>query len=565
MTRDIRWWHVIALVIIIAGVLLTVWTAQQQDQQLRTELLTKARIAAETVHPAMVEALTGSPSDLVSPDYQHLKVQMARIRAADPSIRFTYLMGQRPDGLFFYVDSEPPDSEDYSPPGQVYTEASPILLRAFSEKGEMTEGPVSDRWGTWVSASVAVTDPETGRLVALFGMDLDAAYWYITIAKSCAAIISASLLILVLVVSFGLTLRHNQKGQRRLAASEEKFSRAFQANPAVMAVSTIEDVRLLDVNSTFLETLGYSHEEVIGKTSSDLGLFSDPVQLNVIISQLNKTGQVHDVDVKIRRKNHDVLDGLFSAITIGVADIPRLLMIVVDITERKRVEDALRKVNQKLNVLSRLTRQDLMNEIFILNGYLDLAKNYAEGQDLVIENMEKCEQTARSINEISNFIQDYQDMGAKLPVWQNVKMALLFGLSHITTGNIQYSLETENLEIFADPLLEMAWQGLFENSIVHGEHVTRIRVWHTITPEGATIVFEDDGIGIPYERKERIFECGDTVRAGVRGLFFVRDILDITNITIRETGTPGTGARFEIALPKGVYRMSESTDPGTRE
>lgn len=565
MTRDIRWWHVIALVIIIAGVLLTVWTAQQQDQQLRTELLTKARIAAETVHPAMVEALTGSPSDLVSPDYQHLKVQMARIRAADPSIRFTYLMGQRPDGLFFYVDSEPPDSEDYSPPGQVYTEASPILLRAFSEKGEMTEGPVSDRWGTWVSASVAVTDPETGRLVALFGMDLDAAYWYITIAKSCAAIISASLLILVLVVSFGLTLRHNQKGQRRLAASEEKFSRAFQANPAVMAVSTIEDVRLLDVNSTFLETLGYSHEEVIGKTSSDLGLFSDPVQLNVIISQLNKTGQVHDVDVKIRRKNHDVLDGLFSAITIDVADIPRLLMIVVDITERKRVEDALRKVNQKLNVLSRLTRQDLMNEIFILNGYLDLAKNYAEGQDLVIENMEKCEQTARSINEISNFIQDYQDMGAKLPVWQNVKMALLFGLSHITTGNIQYSLETENLEIFADPLLEMAWQGLSENSIVHGEHVTRIRVWHTITPEGATIVFEDDGIGIPYERKERIFECGDTVRAGVRGLFFVREILDITNITIRETGTPGTGARFEIALPKGVYRMSESTDPGTRE
>ena len=137
-------------------------------------------------------------------------------------------------------------------------------------------------------------------------------------------------------------------------------------------------------------------------------------------------------------------------------------------------------------------------------------------------------------------------------------MALLFGLSHISIGNIQHSLETENLEIFADPLLEKVCQRLFENSVKHGDHVTRIRVWHTASPDGATIFFEDDGIGIPADKKMQIFLRSDGTRASMRSLIFVREILDITGITIRETGEPGKGARFEIVVPNGAWRMVDS-------
>ncbi len=56
-------------------------------------------------------------------------------------------------------------------------------MKAFSDKQEMTEGPVSDRWGTWVSAMVPVTDKDSGEFVALFGMDVDARYWILAIAK----------------------------------------------------------------------------------------------------------------------------------------------------------------------------------------------------------------------------------------------------------------------------------------------------------------------------------------------------------------------------------------------
>ena len=685
MKLDIRWWHIIALVIIIAGVFLTIWTAQQQDQRMRAELLTKAKIATENIDPEILAALTGSSSDITTPEYQHLKTKLVRIRAVDPSIRFAYLMGQRPDGaIFFYGDSEPVDSVDYSPPGQEYPEVSALFIKAFSEKAELTEGPSSDRWGSFVSAIVPVTDPETGRLVAIFGLDVKADDWNYDIARACANIITAFLLLLVLVVSFGLMQqRHNQREQLRLAASEDKFYRAFHTNPVIMTVSSIEDGRFLEVNTSFLKILGYSREEVIGKTQLEIGLYSDLAQWDVIKNQIKETGQVRDIDVKVIAKNHDMVNGSFSAITIDVDGLACLLTVILDITERKKAEEALResderfsvllqhvpsvavqgysmdgttqywneaserfygytadeaigknlldlvvppemqeevrkgmtymadsgqpipaselslmrkdgtrvavfsshaivkkagggielfcididltecklaedtllRVNQKLNVLSQLTRQDLTTQIFILNSYIEMAKKQAAGQDQIIASLRKGMHAIQSLHETIEYSKDYQDMGAKLPKWQNVKLVMLFGLSHVSIGEIQHSIATENLEIYADPLLEKVCQRLFENSMKHGDHVTRIRIWHTVTPEGLTIFFEDDGIGISAEKKEQIFLRSDGPRVTRGSLIFVREILDITGITIRETGEPDTGARFEIIVPKGAYRL----------
>ena len=237
----------------------------------------------------------------------------------------------------------------------------------------------------------------------------------------------------------------------------------------------------------------------------------------------------------------------------------RVMGVFQDITGRKQAEDTLFKINQKLNILSQLTRKDLTNQLFVLSSYLELTKKQLAGQDRIIETVQKGVHAIQSIHEIIEYSKDYQDMGAKPPKWQNVKMEMLFGLSHLSIGKIQHSLETEDLEIFADPLLEKVCQRLFENSVKHGNHVTRIRVWHSVTPEGVTIVFEDDGIGIPQEKKEQIFLRGEGTRVSMRSLIFVREILDITGITIRETGGPGVGARFEITVPKGAYRAEETT------
>ena len=164
---------------------MTIWSTQQQDSSLRTDLLIKTRLAELGTSAGQVTALTGSPGDLTSPDYKALKTQLERIRNDTPQVRFAYLMGQRADGtIFFYADSEPPSSADYSPPGQNYTEASAAVRQEFATGQELTEGPESDRWGTWVTALVPVRDPDTGNLVAVFGMDVNAADWNMSIFRS---------------------------------------------------------------------------------------------------------------------------------------------------------------------------------------------------------------------------------------------------------------------------------------------------------------------------------------------------------------------------------------------
>jgi len=262
---------------------------------------------------------------------------------------------------------------------------------------------------------------------------------------------------------------------------------------------------------------------------------------------------------RVPRWNRETVDTVMAFYTKFARMVSTLshsnITLARTVTERDTTLNSLLKVNQKLNVLSQLTRQDLTTQIFIVNSFLEMVKKQAKGQDGIIKNIESGERAVRSIKEITEFTKDYHNMGEKPPKWQNVKLSFLFGLSHISIGEIRHSLETENLEIFADPLLEKAFQGLLENSVKHGGHVSEIRVSHTVTPDWVTVVFEDNGVGISAEKKERIFLRGEGARASVRGLFFVQEILSITGIIIRENGEPGKGARFEMTVPKGAWRI----------
>jgi len=104
-------------------------------------------------------------------------------------------------------------------------------------------------------------------------------------------------------------------------------------------------------------------------------------------------------------------------------------------------------------------------------------------------------------------------------------------------------------------MLEKVFFNLLDNSIRHGQHVTEIRVSTGYSDDGLKIVWEDNGAGIPADEKERIFERGFGKNTGL-GLFLVREILSLTEITIKETGEQGKGARFEIIIPKGSWRIA---------
>lgn len=138
------------------------------------------------IDPADIAQLAGSDSDLNSPAYQRIKATLTDVPRDRTDIRFAYVMGKNASGdVFFYADSEDPSSPDYSPPGQVYYEASPKLKSLWTDPRMATEGPESDRWGLWISAFDPIQLPN--HQLAVLGVD-EAAGQYVRALSLRAAI-----------------------------------------------------------------------------------------------------------------------------------------------------------------------------------------------------------------------------------------------------------------------------------------------------------------------------------------------------------------------------------------
>lgn len=225
-----------------------------------------------------------------------------------------------------------------------------------------------------------------------------------------------------------------------------------------------------------------------------------------------------------------------------------------DITELKFTEDALRIANTKLNLLSSITRHDILNKVMIgkSNLYLlnDLQLN--RGQKRFFEMLS---QSLQSIEEFIAFTKTYQELGVDAPVWQDVQAVFIQAQSNLNCEMVKIEIRISDLLIYADPLFPKVCFNLLENAIRHGGDITKIQVSTEPVQTGIALIIEDDGVGVQEDEKELIFERGYGKNTGY-GLFLSREILAITEIGIRETGMKGTGARFEILIPFGKYRVN---------
>ncbi|MDK2975480.1 MAG: hypothetical protein PWP08_1851 [Methanofollis sp.] len=232
-----------------------------------------------------------------------------------------------------------------------------------------------------------------------------------------------------------------------------------------------------------------------------------------------------------------------------------------DITERKRVEEALKLANEKLNLLSNITRHDVLNRLTGLLGYLEFVREF-DLEPGVIAFVEKAEESATVIRHQISFTRDYQDIGVHSPAWQNVRR-LVWSASMTTLPHSGIAVENriDGVLVYADPLFEKVFTNIIDNAVRHGGPVSRIEFSLRTNGDSLIIVCEDDGRGVEEGDKEKIFRRGVGKNTGY-GLFLAREILAITGLSIREVGTPGQGARFEITAPDGTYRMENEERPG---
>lgn len=186
------------------------WILRQADSDMRSALLQQSRLVAQALDIDRITALKGAASDVNDAGYQQLKKQLAFVCSATPRCRFVYLIGRDQEGkLFFFVDSEAVGTSDYSPPGQIFDEPTAEFKRIFDDHIAITEGPVKDRWGTWISALSPLTDPQTGAVVAVLGMDIAASHWTWDVAAEASLPLGLMLVIMIGVVTAFLATRRD--------------------------------------------------------------------------------------------------------------------------------------------------------------------------------------------------------------------------------------------------------------------------------------------------------------------------------------------------------------------
>ena len=130
--------------------------------------------------------------------------------------------------------------------------------------------------------------------------------------------------------------------------AQQRFERLFRNNPTLMALSSLPDRRFVDVNNAFLVTLGYARTDIIDKTAADLAMFVDPAQQAALANIMRAEGHIANFELRVRRKDGTILDGLFSGEVISSQGRQHFLTVMVDITDRKRVEAELRLTNRQL-------------------------------------------------------------------------------------------------------------------------------------------------------------------------------------------------------------------------
>ncbi|MEI6842794.1 MAG: PAS domain-containing sensor histidine kinase, partial [Methanomicrobiales archaeon] len=356
----------------------------------------------------------------------------------------------------------------------------------------------------------------------------------------------------------GTDITERKRAEGALQENEELFREVFNnANDAIFLHEMTQEGpgKYILVNDIAVKSLGYTREEFQAMSPWDI------VPRNILegllpftMTQMHKGGRITFKSIHARK------DGSEYPVEVSTHIFPFKgrnvsLSIVRDITDRIRSEEALHEANKKLNLLSSITRHDVNNQLMSVNGFLELLHKKVPDPTLG-DYFTRITKASNRISTMIQFTKEYEQIGVNSPAWQDIRSLVETAAKEAPLGQVTVKNDLPaGWEVLADPLIVKVFYNLMDNAVRYGGKITTIRYSVEESGDVHLIICEDDGEGIPAEDKEKIFKKGFGKNTGL-GLFLAREILDITGITIRETGEPGKGARFEMVVPKGMWRIS---------
>lgn len=200
-----------------------------------------------------------------------------------------------------------------------------------------------------------------------------------------------------MLLSFAFDITERKQIEAELIRSEERFSKAFNASPIAMTISTMEEGQFIDVNDSFCRMIKYKREEILGHTSLELGFWLNPADRFRIKEMIINQEAIREKEIFFQRKNSEQGLGLYTAERFDINGDPCMLSILTDITERKEMEIEMLRLD-RLGLVGEMAASighEIRNPMTTVRGFLQILKDnkkYVEEQevfDLMIEELDR--------------------------------------------------------------------------------------------------------------------------------------------------------------------------------
>lgn len=345
--------YLLFIAITITGVF--AWLmAGQTEQSMREILLSETGIGARAIDINHLKNLTGTSADLQSEDYLKLKEQFASMLTINNKLKFVYLVGRNSDGsMFFFADDKPVGDKEESPAGSIYNDAPDGLKQIFNSGIPKTVGPYKDKWGSFVSGYVPLTDGQTGKILAVFAIDFNAADWYLEIIYRATLPVSLMLLTMMCIVAF-LISRSKSKLVRN---SEAKYRQLIDnSNDILYTIDTNGSFTF--VSPAWTRLLGYRIDEVEGHSFKEFVHPEDISHCFAFMQKVFETGVNQEgVEYRVRHLNGEwrwhISNG--TIIKTKTGEIIGYEGLARDITLRKNAVEEIQQISTRLSLATKVS------------------------------------------------------------------------------------------------------------------------------------------------------------------------------------------------------------------
>jgi PAS domain S-box-containing protein len=364
---------IVLSVVLLTGWFWVAWVGNKVQSDQKNDILSMARVVTAGVNPRWVEKLTLTPEDHKISEYRRLREeQLAFARAVSPrgDIRWIYLVAMREGKIVFVTDSTRESDPRYSRPGDVFADAPEDLYRVFQDGKERVVGPYQGQWGGLVSGFVPIRSFETGQIVAVEGVDVD---FSIFAARSFQAKIQViGILVLIVIFMGGVFLWQvrMRESEDRLKTAFDNLRRAKEELEGSNALRLQAELQMRDMveampnpvyfkdshgvyrncNQAFVEYLGVPKEKIIGATVFDVAPKALADHYYATDLDLMSKGGRQQYEGRVAHFDGTYRDVVFykSILSYDGGHARGIVGVILDITERKKIEQDLRENESRL-------------------------------------------------------------------------------------------------------------------------------------------------------------------------------------------------------------------------